>query len=121
MTATTDTSLTAGTLVFLYLAQDGNFNLSTTTVDFGSLSSGTTKAGTWQINRILNRVGSSSVVDLECELNPFFRNVSSSNGYHRLVITRYVKTPQFLSNLLVLMPSFFFLFSFPLVSWLETR
>jgi len=89
MTSTQLTGLAVGDLVFLYLAQDGTFDTSNT-AGFGAQTSSTVNAGKWQINRVLSRPSLTSVL-FECDLDPAFNNVpANSNGYHTMVLTRFV-------------------------------
>jgi len=79
--------LKEGDLVFIYLAQDGQFQTDDN-AQYGSLLSKSTNAGMWQINRI-TQVGNSGVVSFECDLNPAFNNLGhSSSGQYSMVVTR---------------------------------
>jgi len=96
------TLFTVGDLVFLYLAQDGSFDLSDTP-SFGGLNppSSTTNAGKWQINRVagVQLNAPNTDVFLECDLDPSFVNVPVVAGYHRMVITQFI-----VANTLTLQP-----------------
>jgi len=74
MTASTDTQMTPGDLVFLYLAQDGTFDTTTDSPSYGNMLSASTNAGRWQINRIASRSGTD--IDLECDLDPGISSLS---------------------------------------------
>jgi len=90
--------MVTGDLVLLYLAQDGTYDLASDNINYGSTTSPNVNAGKWQINRIYSRVGSSDLVQLECDLNPAFTPVSANgNNHHRMVISKF-----FVANTLTL-------------------
>jgi len=82
--------LTAGDLVFLYIAQHGSFDTTTTmNSDYGQpLSS--SLAGTYQVNRVLSRVMSGGLlVYLECDADPAFIGIGpNSNNYYGMTMTK---------------------------------
>jgi len=81
-----------GDLVFLYIAQDGDFN-ETDTIDFGALLN-SSSAGTWQINRVTSNDSNSNgngIIEFECDLDPAFLNRGHSlSNYYTMVITKII-------------------------------
>jgi len=76
--------------VFLYLAQDGVFDTSDS-LNYGSLTSGSTNAGTWQLNRVNTTNSITGIIQFECDLNPVFLNIGhSSSNYYRMVVTKVI-------------------------------
>jgi len=93
-----------GDVVFLYLAQDGSFDISNTSA-YGSMTSTRSKAGTWQLNRITNITTENpyAIIELECDRDPAFDPASlqpSNNLYFTAVVTKVT-----LANVLIISTS----------------